>query len=121
MRRLVCLAVLVAAVVAAAGASAQTDPSGPPSGRGLGMVPTWASAMASQWMNGAYRATYGSGTLLNHGGATMTTNTTYAIYWNPSNWSQHLPTGYDTLVNQYFGDVAHDSGLTSNVYYAATQ
>jgi len=77
--------------------------------------------MATQWMNGAYRATYGSGQLRNHGGATMTTNTTYAIYWQPSNWSQQLPSGYSTLINQYFGDVAHDSGLTSNVYYTATQ
>jgi hypothetical protein len=122
MRRLVCLALLVtASVVAATTASAAPDPSGPPSGRALGLVPTWASSMATQWLGGAYRATYGSGSLRNHGGPTMTTNTTYAIYWNPSNYSQSLPSGYDTLVNQYFGDVAHDSGLTSNVYYTATQ
>src|SRR3954451_20181612 len=122
MRRLVSLAVLVAVAVVATGtAAAAPDPSGPPSGRALGMVPTWASSMATQWMNGAYRATYGSGQLRNHGGATMTTNTTYAIYWQPSNWSQQLPSGYSTLIDQYFGDVAHDSGLTSNVYYTATQ
>ena len=122
MRRLVCLAVLVAAAVAASTASAGApDPSGAATGRALGMVPTWASAMASQWMNGAYRATYGSGKLYNHGGPVLTTNQTYAIYWQPSNWSQQFPSGYSTLIDQYFGDVAADSGKTSNVYYTATQ
>ena len=122
MRRLMCLAVLVVTAVAAASASAN-GPGGetftPRPGHGI--VPTWGAAMASQWMNGAYRATYGYGQLRNHGGATMTTNTTYAIYWQPSNWSQQFPSGYSTLINQYFGDVAADSGKTSNVYYTATQ
>src|SRR3954447_867952 len=123
MRRLSCLAVLVVAVLAVASASA--DPGGgselftPTPGHGV--VPTWAHHMADQWLNGAYRATYGSGQLRNHGGATMTTNTTYAIYWQPSNWSQAFPSGYSTLVNQWLGDVAADSGKTSNVYYTATQ
>lgn len=122
MRRLVCLAVLVAATVAVTSASAGApDPSGAATGRALGMVPTWASAMATQWMNGAYRATYGSGKLYNHGGPTQTTNTTYTIYWAPSNWSQTFPSGYSTLVNRYFADVAADSGKTTNVYYTATQ
>jgi hypothetical protein len=122
MRRLLGLAVIIAtAVVAATATAAPPDPSGPATGRALGMVPTWAASMATQWTNGAYRATYGSGQLLNHGGATMTTNSTYAIYWNPSGYSPGLPGGYSTLVNQYFGDVAADSGKPSNVYYTATQ
>ncbi len=123
MRRLLGLAVVVAATaLATTAAAAPPDPSGPPHGRALGMVPTWAASMADQWMGtGAYRATYGSGKLMNHGGPTMTTNTTYAIYWNPSNDATALPSGYDTLVNRYFGDVAADSGKTSNVYYTATQ
>src|SRR5262249_18337329 len=29
--------------------------------------------------------------------------------------------GYETLINRYLTDVAHDSGLTSNVYSVATQ
>jgi hypothetical protein len=85
------------------------------------MVPPVASPMATQWANGAYRATYGAGKLQYHGGPTLTTNATYAIYWNPSNWSQQLPSGYSTLVDQYFTDVAADSGKTTNVYYTATQ
>jgi hypothetical protein len=51
----------------------------------------------------------------------MTTNPTYAIYWQPSNWSQQFPAGYSTLINQYFADVAADSGNTTNVYYTETQ
>jgi hypothetical protein len=125
MRRISCLAVLAIAVVAVATASAAPPSNGSgelynPNGR-HGIVPTWAAAMASQWQNGAFRATYGVGQLRNHGGATMTTNTTYAIYWQPSNWSQQFPAGYSTLINQYFGDVAADSGKTTNVYYTATQ
>ena len=122
MRRLVGLAVIVAAAVVTGTASAGApDPSGPATGRALGMVPTWAASMADQWTNGAYRATYGSGKLMNHGGPTMTTNTTYAIYWNPTGYSKSLPGGYDTLVNRYFTDVAADSNTTTNVYYTATQ
>src|SRR4051794_21359480 len=122
MRRLVCLAVLVTATVTVTSASAGApDPSGAATGRALGMVPTWAASMATQWMNGAYKATYGSGTLRYHGGPTQTTNTTYTIFWQPSNWGQAFPSGYSTLVNRYFADVAADSGKTTNVYYTATQ
>ncbi len=54
-----------------------------------------------------------------HGGPVMTTNKTYAIYWVPSGYS--IPSGYDTTINQYFTDVAHDSNMGTNVYAAATQ
>jgi hypothetical protein len=123
MRRLICLAVAVATAVLAASASAAPPSQGEtvPPAKGHGIVPTWAASLASQWQNGAYRATYGYGQLRNHGGPTMTTNTTYAIYWQPSNWSQQFPAGYSTLINQYFGDVAADSGKTTNVYYTETQ
>ena len=59
------------------------------------------------------------GNLSYHGGNVMHGSTTYAIYWVPSNYS--VQTGYSTLINQYFGDVAADSGKTSNVYYSDTQ
>ena len=39
----------------------------------------------------------------------------------PSNWSQHFPSGYSTLVNRYFGDVAATAGRRRNVYYTETQ
>jgi hypothetical protein len=61
----------------------------------------------------------GSGNLLFHGGPTMTTNKAYAIYWIPAGYS--VASGYTSTINQFFGDVAHDSGLTSNVYAVVTQ
>jgi hypothetical protein len=53
----------------------------------------------------------------------MRTNRIYAIYWLPSGSSCHLIacSAYESGVNQYFTDVAHDSGLSTNVYSAATQ
>jgi hypothetical protein len=124
MRRLIGLAAVVGTAILVASSSA-APPGGQgetiPTAPGHGIVPTWAASMASPWAHGAFRPTYGSGQLRYHGGSTMTTNNTYAIYWQPSNWSQQFPSGYSTLVNQYFGDVAADSGKTSNVYYTETQ
>ena len=55
----------------------------------------------------------------------MRTNTIYAIYWMPGTPTCGGGAGscstYESGVNQYFTDVAHDSGLTNNVYSAATQ
>jgi hypothetical protein len=61
----------------------------------------------------------GLGQLTNHGGPVMTTNKTYSIFWKPSGYS--IAPGYDTTINQFFGDVAHDSGMATNVYSIATQ
>jgi len=57
--------------------------------------------------------------LVYHGGPVMTTNKTYAIYWVPSTFS--IAPGYDTTINQYFTDVAHDSNMSTNVYATDTQ
>ncbi len=57
--------------------------------------------------------------LLYHGGPVMTTNKTYAIYWVPSGYS--IASGYDTTINQFFTDVAHDSNMGTNVYAVDTQ
>jgi hypothetical protein len=54
-----------------------------------------------------------------HGGPVMLTNKTYAIYWVPGGFS--IAPGYDATINQFFTDVAHDSGMGTNVYAAATQ
>ena len=53
----------------------------------------------------------------------MRTNTIYAIYWMPNNNACDAVTcsAYQSGVNQYFTDVAHDSGQTTNVYSPATQ
>jgi hypothetical protein len=54
-----------------------------------------------------------------HGGAVMSTNTTYAIYWVPNGFS--VDASYESLIDRYLGDVAAASGSQSNVYAVATQ
>ncbi len=53
------------------------------------------------------------------GGTVMHASTTYAIYWIPSGYS--VSTNYESLVNQYFADVAAASNHADNVYSPATQ
>jgi len=61
----------------------------------------------------------GGSNLAYHNGPVMHTNAVYAIYWVPTGFT--IQSGYDTLINQFFGDVAADSGKTTNVYYSDTQ
>jgi hypothetical protein len=61
----------------------------------------------------------GPGKLTYHGGSVMVTNKTYTVFWLPS--GQYMQSGYQSTVNQYFTDVAHDSGMPTNVYAASTQ
>jgi DNA-binding beta-propeller fold protein YncE len=64
----------------------------------------------------------GSGNLTYHGGAVMRKNTTYAIYWLPSGYSYNgNDAGYEATLDRFLVDVAHDSGLRTNVYAATTQ
>ncbi len=55
-----------------------------------------------------------------HGGPVMTSNTNYAFYWAPSG-SPAYPTGYQTGVDKYLEDLAHDSGGEQNVDSVAVQ
>jgi hypothetical protein len=64
-------------------------------------------------------AVQGSGDLIYHGGPVMTTNKTYSIFWIPS--GQSVSAQYVSTINQFFQDVAHDSGMSSNVYASDTQ
>jgi hypothetical protein len=61
----------------------------------------------------------GLGQLRYHNGPVELTNKVYAIYWVPSGYS--VSSGYESLINRFFTDVAADSGKTSNVYYSDTQ
>ena len=61
----------------------------------------------------------GFGRLYYHsGGSVMPTNTSYAIYWDPA---RSMSSSYRDLVDRFLGDVAADSGKTSNVYWSDTQ
>ncbi|HEX5449345.1 MAG TPA: hypothetical protein VFW85_04745 [Gaiellaceae bacterium] len=108
---IVCLGTLLSAAVGASAASHthHRNPSGivPPSPHNNPL---------------AARSVQGSGDLTYHGGPVMHTNTTYAIYWVPSGFSyNNHDSTYESTINQFFSDVAADSGLSSNVYATDTQ
>ena len=113
MRKTVGLLLAAAALVGVTGV-AIADSGNPPTrhGNALGEV---ISKAASHSASGSL----GSGNLVYHGGPVQLTNTTYAIYWVPSGYS--VSSNYSSVINQFFTDVAADSGKTSNVYYSDTQ
>jgi hypothetical protein len=49
------------------------------------------------------------------GGTVMKTTNTYAIFWGT------LPSGYQTLVERFFTDIASDSGKATNIYSVIAQ
>jgi hypothetical protein len=104
-----------ACLVAAVGVTAASarGPNPPALNGAHGVVPALQNA------NNDASGVSGFGRLFNHGGPTMTTNRTYAIYWNPAGFS--MSPGYTTLIDRFLSDVAADSGKTSNVYYSDTQ
>jgi len=55
-----------------------------------------------------------------NGGPVMASNTNYAFYWDPSGGAAY-PAGYQAGVDQYFEDLAHDSGGHQNVDSVSTQ
>jgi hypothetical protein len=111
--RMLAAALLVGLVVGVATAASAGPPSPTdPAGRDhdiLGVVPV---------KNAAAKGGGGSN-LVYHGGPVMHANTTYAIYWVPAGYS--VSSGYQSLIDGFFQNVAADSGKTSNVYYSDTQ
>jgi hypothetical protein len=61
----------------------------------------------------------GTSNLAYNGGPVMHSDNNYAIYWEPSGYS--TSSGYKSIVNSYFGNVAAGSGATTNDYSIATQ
>jgi hypothetical protein len=61
-----------------------------------------------------------TGNLTYHGGPVMTSNSNYTFYWAPSG-SPAYPAEYQSGVNQYLENLAHDSGGNQNVDSVATQ
>jgi len=100
-------ALVVVAALVSASASAVTSVGPQVPSHVAGVVPTIGNPKS------------GSGNLTYHGGPVMTTNKTYAIYWIPAGYS--VGGGYTSTINQFFGDVAHDSGMSTNVYASDTQ
>jgi hypothetical protein len=55
-----------------------------------------------------------------HEGPVMPSNTNYALYWDPAGAPEY-PGGYQTGLNRYFEDLAHDSGGALNTDSVLTQ
>ena len=68
---------------------------------------------------GAQVGPAGNNNLTYHGGPVMRTNTTYAIYWQPTGYA--FSANYKTLINRYFADAAAASGANTNVYSVLNQ
>jgi hypothetical protein len=58
--------------------------------------------------------------LLFHGGPVMTSNSNYVILWAPKKGPKYAPK-YTSGIAKYFKDLAHDSGLSTNVDSVAAQ
>jgi hypothetical protein len=78
------------------------------------------SPLSSSGLLGPGGTALASSNLIYHGGPVMTSNTNYAFYWAPSG-SPAYPGGYQSGVDQYLEDLAHDSGGEQNVDSVATQ
>jgi hypothetical protein len=55
-----------------------------------------------------------------HGGPIMPSNTNYTIYWDPAKGPAY-PAEYQSGINTYFEDLAHDSGGAQNVDSVSAQ
>jgi hypothetical protein len=101
----------LAVLVPTGTAGAAPSPSAP-AGHTGGIVPVHGGAHAAGGASG-------SGNLAYHNGPVMHTNSVYVIYWVPAGFS--VSSGYESTINRFFTDVAHDSGGTANVYSIDTQ
>jgi hypothetical protein len=110
--RIIRIAGLVGILFAFIAVSAQAAPPSAknPAGKIRGVVPAHGQAS---------RLAKTSSNLLYHSGAVMHTNSVYAIYWVPSGYP--VQSGYQGVINGFFGNVAKDSGQRSNVYFSDTQ
>lgn len=115
MRRVLSLAAVSGLVLFGASAAMADAPTPiAPAGKPLGVIPVRGQAS---------RTAGTTGNLLYHAGGSVVTGAAqqqYAIYWG-NNFSYNGSTTYQSIINGYFGNVAADSGKSSNVYYSDTQ
>ncbi len=74
--------------------------------------PAHAPRAPKATISGATTLNYGSGPVM--GTTSGTPITVVPAFWTPSGYS--FGTGYESLIEQYLADVAHDSGSLTNVY-----
>lgn len=105
------IAVCLAVMPSGASAAGDTGPLGTVYHQGVGAQASVADARPSA-------------NLRYHGGAILPRTTPHAVFWDAASSGTDLPsfpTDYDTVINQYFHDVAADSGLKTNVYGVGRQ
>ncbi len=113
-RRLLAAACTLSAVALAAPVAASASapsPSAPAAHIG-GIVPVHGQSKPSGSASSGSNLSY-------HNGPVMQSNNVYVIYWVPSGAT--VSSSYESIINQYFTDVATDNGKKSNVYATDTQ
>jgi hypothetical protein len=119
--RLALITACACALLAAAASGASAVIVSLPNGKTISYQPrrgALGQLRAGPFTSGA--ATLNTSKLLYHGGPVMTSNTNYAFYWAPSG-SPAYPSDYQSGVNRYLEDLAHDSGGNQNVDSVAIQ
>lgn len=111
--RTLAAAISVALLLTVAATAVADPPADSPGrdGKALGIEPSHGQATRFSRFN--------TNNLSYHYGPVLHSNSTYAIFWVPPGYS--VSAKYQTLINRFFGDVASDNGLSSNVYYSDTQ
>jgi PKD repeat protein len=102
--------VLMVVLVVAPGADAR--PKVHPSGHALGLVPRYGGRPFVSPLFIPQPLDY-------HGGPVLHGMNVRTIFWEPSGHA--FPPGYKSLVNQFYADVAHDSGQPTNPYSSTIQ
>ncbi|HEV2593547.1 MAG TPA: hypothetical protein VGU02_16810, partial [Gaiellaceae bacterium] len=113
------LTLVLATLAAPALARADGHSAAPHSGHRGVQVKGQKAQRVSPFTESASSAANIPGKLVNHGGPVMTANTVHAIYWFPSGYS--LDSSWRGVVDGYLGNVAADSGTTSNVFSVTSQ
>jgi hypothetical protein len=114
----VVVALVVAVVMACAGTATARQPFRPRIGNAMGIEPLRGAddnAGGSPGVPAAY-----------HGGSVMRNVTIHTVFWAPAGYHfDGAPgggvLGYQALIQQFFADVAHDSGDASNIFSTLDQ
>jgi IPT/TIG domain-containing protein len=111
------LVLLAAAILAICAASASAVVVHLPNGKTLSYQPLRGAAPAPSTFSTFAKK---SKNLLYHGGPIMPSNTNYTLYWAPTG-SPAYPAEYQSGVDKYLADLAHDSGGVQNVDSVSAQ
>lgn len=119
LRNALAAGLLVAGIISAGSSAASAVVTQLPDGATVGyqpvpgVKPAAALAGPAEEFNAKYPLQF-------HGGPVMSSNSNYVILWQPAKGPKYAPK-YTSGVVKYFKDLAHDSGLQTNVDSVAEQ